>query len=260
MKKEPLFAKEADLCAAYIALLPDGWTAYAETAGWDILLSRDADGFQIGIQAKLRLNADVINQALEEYGSWAADQPGPDCRAVLVPGDVGDKFGRICAYVGLTIITVGTPWTDYRRGGHIVTGRRIEPPLPGTQGEYFDRKWHEWCPTKREPLPAYVPDVAAGAPAPSQLTDWKIRAIKIAIIAQVHGHVLRTDFRQIGIDHRRWISARWLIVEDGLWVAGQMPDFKAQHPRVYDEIKADAAEWMPKREPSPIDLIAMAAS
>ena len=54
------FAKESDLCAAFLASLPEGWTAYPETAGFDILLGREVDGFQIGIQAKLRLNAKVI--------------------------------------------------------------------------------------------------------------------------------------------------------------------------------------------------------
>jgi hypothetical protein len=32
----------------------------------------------------------------------------------------------------------------------------------------------------------------------------------------------------------------------GDYVAGpRLPDFKAQHPRVYAEIEADAAKWMP---------------
>jgi hypothetical protein len=38
---------------------------YPETEGWDILLVRVSDGFQIGIQAKLALNIGVINQCLE---------------------------------------------------------------------------------------------------------------------------------------------------------------------------------------------------
>jgi hypothetical protein len=48
---------------------------------------RNADGFQVGIQAKLKFNIDVINQALERYGTWNVAGEGPDCRAVLVPDD-----------------------------------------------------------------------------------------------------------------------------------------------------------------------------
>ncbi|TXH35279.1 MAG: hypothetical protein E6Q98_15925 [Rhodospirillaceae bacterium] len=248
MKKQPLFVKESDLCAAYIAALPEGWTSYAETGGWDILLSRNSDGFQIGIQAKLKFNADVVTQALEEYGAWAATQPGPDCRAVLVPQDVSWKLGAICSYLGLTIISVGAEQRGYRQNDYRETYRRIDPPLPGETASWSDDKWHEWCPAKRVPLPAYVPDVVAGAPAPSQLTDWKIRAIKIAIIAATSGYVLRSDFKAINIDHRRWIAARWLVPQNGRYVKGDMPDFKAQHPRVYAEILADIGQWLPKRE------------
>jgi hypothetical protein len=59
------YRTEADLCAAFLAALrrdyQEKWLAYAETEGWDVLLVRQKDGFQIGIQAKLALNASVIN-------------------------------------------------------------------------------------------------------------------------------------------------------------------------------------------------------
>lgn len=72
-KKTPEFAKESDLCAAFIAAVSrpaeryeierDRWVVYPETADFDILLRREADGAQIGIEAKLRLNAYVVSQA-----------------------------------------------------------------------------------------------------------------------------------------------------------------------------------------------------
>ena len=64
MKSKP-FASEADLCAAFLAWAArtaPGVACYAEWAGWDILLVYP-EGFQLGIQAKLRLNAEVIGQA-----------------------------------------------------------------------------------------------------------------------------------------------------------------------------------------------------
>src|SRR3990172_5352454 len=76
---------EADLCAAFIASATKGkvWTAYPETAGFDILLSRVADNTQIGIQAKLRLNAKGLCQILPHDYTFGIS--GPDYRAVLVP-------------------------------------------------------------------------------------------------------------------------------------------------------------------------------
>lgn len=60
--KPKMFKTEADLCAAFIASIDSRWTPYAETAGWDILLVRHADGFQIGIQAKQKMNTEVVNR------------------------------------------------------------------------------------------------------------------------------------------------------------------------------------------------------
>lgn len=242
-KKVKPFPTEADLCAAFIDALPPEWTAYAETAGWDILLVRRSDGFQIGIEAKLRLNTDVINQAIEDGCHYSADHAGPDCRAVLVPNDDARGFDKIAAYIGFTIIRMSASNEWNKRD-------RFRPWLPRGTGNFasFDDDWFELCPGKRHELPEYVPDVAAGASAPLQLTAWKISAIKIAVILETRGWVARSDFKHVGIDYRRWIAAesRWLVKNDGRWIAGEhMPNFKAQHPRVYNEIVADAEKWMP---------------
>lgn len=232
------FSSEADLCARFIAALDKGWTPYAETAGWDILLVRDADGFQIGIEAKLKMNTHVINQAIEDSLYWV-EHAGPDCRAILVPeGEAG--FETIAAYIGVTIIKVRAP---YEKG---IFGPAFTPYLPKIDDKWLHSEWHEWCPTKRHELPEYVPDVAAGASAPIQLTKWKIAAIKIAVTLERRGYVTRSDFKVHGIDHRRWLTPNgWLRQEDGRYVQGAMPDFRAQHPKVFEQIAADSMKWMP---------------
>lgn len=235
--REKVFSTETEMCAAFIAALPTDWTAYNETAGWDILLVRD-DGFQVGIEAKLRLNAHVIAQAIEKYGSYAVEHAGPDCRAVLVPDGEGG-FGTICAYIGLTIIRM--------------RGRGFEPPLPGeTRPHQAHREaaWHEWCPAKRHKLPEYVPDVPAGTPSPRTLSQWKIKALKLSITLENRGYLVRADFSHLQIDHRRFLTSGfgWLIPDPEakgryrrtkLW-----PNMKSQHPRVYAQIAADASKWM----------------
>lgn len=240
--KPAAFASEAELCATFLAAVADngGWTAYAETCGWDILLVRKTDGFQIGIQAKLRLNLDVVSQSLEDHGASGADQPSPDCRAVLVPWG-RNNGARICKYIGLTVIEVKPERASPREIG-------FRPRLPGAKAKTAaDETWHEWAPSRRHTLPDYVPDVRAGASAPLRLTDWKISAIKIAVTLDHRGFVTRADFKHIGIDHRRWLSAEtgWLRNDNGRFVRGKaMPDFRAQHPRVYDEISAERNVWI----------------
>lgn len=240
-KKIQVFALEVDLCAAFIAAIGDGWISYGETAGWDILLVRKKDGFQIGVQAKLKLGVDVINQAIEEGWSYVTSSPGPDCRAVLVPPNCAGAFDRICDYVGITIIRMRD-----MRNMNPRYNPAFHPGLPNDRENFYDRHWHEMCPTKRCELPEYVPDVRAGASAPLQLTQWKIKAIKLAVLIEERGHVTRHDFSHLSLDHRRWIAQGWLKVVDGRLVPDAPPKFKKQHPVVYKQIKADMPKWAPK--------------
>lgn len=245
MKREPPpFATEAEMCAYFIAHIGPQWTAYPETEEWDILLVRKADGFQIGIQAKLRLNADVLKQAAEDWHSWQREEePGPDCRAVLVPNTAAGNLLWIAGRLGLTVICVRILATNVR-------GYEFQPQLPSEAHDYgWNQEWHEQLPTRRHPLPEYVPDVAAGASGPLKLTKWKIAAIKIAVTLEHRGFVTRQDFTALGIDYRRWLPSAqgWLEKSDNGFVAGAaMPDFRKQHPRVYEEVAADYEKWAAK--------------
>jgi hypothetical protein len=240
------FPTEAALCAAFLAAVDKrSWTPYPETEGWDILLVRKADGLQIGIQAKLRFNTHVISQALEGGYSSSLKRPGPDCRAVLVPEDEIQRHLRtICDYIGITVIKMraaGAHWReiDFKHNA------RFTPDLPDRGDSWRREQWHELAPVKRCTLPDYVPDVAAGVPSPLQLTDWKIKALRLSVLLEERGHVTRLDFAHLDLDHRRWITLGWLRIENGRFVPGEAPpNFKTQHPIVYEKIKAEA-KWRP---------------
>jgi hypothetical protein len=244
------YTKETDLCAAFIAALPKGWVAFNETMGWDSLLVRVADGCQVGIQAKLRLNAGVLCQAAETRGRWAVDLPGPDYRAVLVPsGQTGDLLA-LAPYCALTIIMMREPL----RYGY---QEPFSPPLPDEQHPHRCEGWYEMMPARRCPLPEYVPDVAAGASAPLQLTDWKIKALKLMVLLDATGYLTRADFKRLGIDLRRWIGENsWLVPCDvGFRANGSLIEhFRKQHPVVWEQIKAEPKKWQrpPSLFPEPV--------
>jgi hypothetical protein len=238
--KGEAFSSEADMCAQFISEIGDDWTAYCETAGFDILLVRKSDGYQIGIEAKLKFNVNVLTQILED--GWYLEH-GPDYRAILIPYDASSSLGAITSYIGITVIRV----SKNPRWGY---NSRFTPNLPNPAKDniYLGREeWFDWCPTKRCILPEYIPDVAAGASAPLQLTKWKISAIKIAIILEERGWVARPDFKHVGIDYRRWIAKEsgWLKPGEIGWVADRPPDFKAQHPKVWEQVRADMDKWFP---------------
>lgn len=231
MRKEPTFKTEADLCAAFIEWAgPQGWTAYPETAGWDILLVA-IDGTQIGVQAKLKFNLAVLSQAIGE--AWnACHEAGPDFRAVLVPDGAREE---ICAALGLMAIR------------HVPNSWRKDDIFSPRLDERFGgwRSWHYWNPSRRIELPKYVPDVVAGSAAPVRLTRWKIAALSIMATLELRGYVTRADFKRFGIDPRRWIAdPSWLKPgeQPGQFVRGDALRFADQHPEVYPQVLADVRE------------------
>ncbi len=253
------YESEAAMCAQFCDWVRlKGWTPYPETAGWDVLCVAP-DGFQIGVQAKLALNPAVVCQALDEEGWLGASAVGPDCRAVLVPAAKAQSgMTRICAALGVTVIKGAGPGAITKRGliaqetsswGGRVHRAAFEPELPITRDPWTMQRWFDLCTSVRHTLPEYVPDVAAGASGPVQLTDWKVRAIKIAVLAQRRGYVTRADFADLKISIHRWLTLAWLTYhpsDRGKLVPHRMPDFKAQHPRNYAEIEADFEKWAPK--------------
>jgi len=135
-----------------------------------------------------------------------------------------------------------------------VRGPAFSPSLPVPHALYYqDGDWHEMMPARRCPLPEYVPDVVAGASAPIQLTNWKIRALRLAILLGETGYLTRDDFRAVDVDIRRWIDgSRWLVPDPagrGFIAGPRLPDFKGQHPRVWEEIKAVPKKWQRRQAP-----------
>ena len=230
MKREPQFKTEADLCTAFNAWArKEGWTPYPETGGWDVLLVA-ADGTQIGVQAKLKFNIKVLAQCLPEHYQGIS---GPDFRAVLVP-ELISEHRQIAGALGLQCI-------------YPTHSGRVQDFAPALNtGRHWDGGWHYWNPAKRHPLPAYVPDVPAGASGPVQLTEWKIKALRVCAVLEVRGYVTRADFKHYGMDHRRWTGpGGWLVAHEqpGAWkwkdgATGFGPAHPVVYPQILEEVRA----------------------
>lgn len=213
------------------------WTIYHETAGWDILLVHRAYEFQVGIEAKLSLNAKVLAQGLDGAHRYYRVE-GPDYRGVLVPASKCQlHMSQIARAVGLGVIAFA-PADQY------ISGRGSDLP----DEKWRQDGWPNWCPGKRCALPDYVPDVTGGHAAPVQLTDWKIKAIKLCIILERRGYVTRRDMKAPMISPTRWCD-HWQGLLDpsperGAYIAGRRtPDLRAQHPVNYAQIEADFDAW-----------------
>jgi hypothetical protein len=225
MKKKP-FESEAALCAAFLAwakkTAPDV-QVYAEWAGWDILLVYP-QGWQVGVQAKLRLNAEVIGQAAPSRYDDCDD--GPDYRAVLVP-ELGALYG-IASSLGLVVF-----WS---------TPSGFAPDLKPRWGPDWgrpDSDWLDWNPRTRHALPPTPTDAIAGSSAPVSLTTWKLLALQVLAELARDGFITTRRIRKIGVDPRRWLQQHWLMPGDkrGDWVRGEKcPPFDTQHPQAYAHV------------------------
>jgi hypothetical protein len=260
--KTPLFVTEQDLCLSFLAFL-DGqpWTVYREWANWDMLLVRNRDGFQIGLEAKLKLTPKVVAQALPSLGSAGrfGDGSGPDCRAILVPYDgLQHHMVGICKHLRLTVVTVH-PTGDLEGGRRLSS--RISPglpaeagdPIPGTNRAYpfsSAADWYEWCFATREVLPEKPPDVPVGVPAPVRLTPWKMKAIKLDIVLQRRGYVTPADFRHLDLSMTFFSQSHPPRLKRGKkrgeWVRGEeFPVFQAQHPDIWTHLDQTYDSWRP---------------
>lgn len=251
MSTEKTYTTEAELCTTFIDWVKKEngnarrgkaapvWTPYAETAGWDILLVAD-DGTQIGIEAKLKFNMKVLAQSLPDKWDSYTDRPGPDYRAVLVPKFDSDHL-RICAALGIVMIAT-KGW-----------GQEFRPDMTPGQGEHYAAMWHHWNPSQRCKLPDYLPDVQAGCPAPLQLTDWKVKALRILATIDARGYVTKQDFKKQRIDPRAWTGSQRLLVpgaEPGQFVRGKA-EFDKQHPVVYAQVLEEMRAEVAKEPPPP---------
>ena len=228
MKRTPEFETEAQLCAAFAAWAKtQGFTVYPETEEWD-LLCVTSDGLQLGVEAKLSLNAKVVTQALRGAACAWGEHRGPDYRAILVPS-IGDSHfaNALTAFVGLAVLF---PEHVYRYAGE----QRAHFARVGAH----EFELHDWNPRKRCELPAYIPDVPAGVPAPRTLSPWKIGALRVMALLELQGYVTRDDIRNCKIDPRRWCGTdHWLIADaEGRWLLSKAPRFDQQHPDVYAQI------------------------
>lgn len=232
---------EADMVAAWLEQVAkqrqNRWTPYAETAGWDVLLVHE-QGYQVGIEAKLKLNPRVLAQAIDGSSSYWSSERGPDYRAVLVPADGVQRYMEPLARALGIIVLLYYPAS---RGVWRSLG------LPDEDGWSSDIP--HWCPAERCRLPDYVPDVRGGSSAPVALTSWKIKAIKLLIMLDRFGSVTRRDMKALQISPTRWCDHYSGMLapapEKGGYIrCRRTPDLRAQHPVNYAEIEADFDTWI----------------
>lgn len=258
------FESESHLCSEFMDFArAAGFKVYPETSEFDILLvateksaekyNTFAPGDQIGIQAKLKGNVEVLCQALPRiYGvllpgeTERLHKTGPHYYAVLVPGAT-PEFYSVAYRNGILVFAA------YERDRH--GGIRLEEyGLSSWEG----RRRSRIRGAKRfvHPEPCWVPDVEVNIPAgrkgPQQLTPWKMGAVKLCLRAELNGFLTTKDFAAEKISMSRWLQNRWIrpggfVVVDGkrlkqYLLNGELPGVPhRKYPEVVEALEAAGA-------------------
>ncbi len=236
------FPTEEALCNLFTQEMEQlGWTVYPETGGFDLLLVWEATGHQLGVEAKLALNAKVVDQIIPDDFHTGEPRPpqGPDFRAVIVPSltDSSKGLAKALKVLGIQVF-------DVNNSG---SGLSFMPAVRRYIGEdqwsttkrdlpvYWDTYWHDFNPQTRCTVPPMKPNLRAGIPSPLKLSPWKVGALKVLADLQLDGFVTARSVRLHGIDPRRFCSTDgWLkALGDGKWGLGKVPRFDEQHPEEF---------------------------
>lgn len=217
--------RESDVCDAFAVIAQrHGWTVYPETGGWDLLL---VNGDQIGVQAKVRANLAVIQQALP--GPYAMTAVGPHFRAILTAD--GMELDPICR--PLRLLRFSLLFMDRR-----------EPMEFGTNmlTDATAREPYRWQTVRPVALPCVVPMHSGGCPSPLVLSRWKIGALRVLARCQLRGWVTTADGQDCNHDMGYMIRTGMLvrIGMDGRRIKYQVGEHRKrpdrQHPQEFAQI------------------------
>lgn len=252
---QQFFPTEAALCAAFIQEFneQEGWTCYPETGGFDVLVAHES-GRQIGVEAKLRLNAKVAEQILPSHGEELHGRSGPDHRVVIVASvtDANAGIARMLKMFGIPVLAPRV-YERTKRGTfevekHVTFDvyRFLRDDADCTEPPRHQYHWHDalfdWNPPERVWLPDIPPLVAAGVPCPVQLTPWKQAALRVMARLRVQGSITAKEITSEGCSPSNWTQL-WLTQGSrrGEWVeTANLPKFDEQHPEHYAAALANA--------------------
>ncbi len=216
---------EADLCSAFRLWCEQlGWTVHPEVSDYDLVLTRSPVSIesairrdrelaldalamkpywipgvadQVGVQAKLTANVDVLYQAVRHQ------RVGPAWRLVLVPS-ASDAFLGLAEHLG---VMVAVQEVRHEMGG-FARGRVRRVAADG--GFQIYGKARTVPVSKQLELPPIVTNLVAGGPSPQALTPWRVKALKLCRLLHAQGFLTKADFKAAAVDTRVWLDRGWL--------------------------------------------------
>lgn len=201
-REQPEYKAEGELCDRFgAAMQRRGWLVYPEVAEWDLLLVSPG-GVQVGVEAKLRCNLEVLSAIVGR----ARRRDVPHHLAALVP-QASKHLETVCHSLGFhcwdhyTILDLEPP-ADARivhaRGGW---------PAEEILGVKEAKRWKHGGGIK---LPEVPIQTGGGRAAPKVMSAWRLNALRLCALLEARGWVSSQDFRTHGVNPQRWRVALWI--------------------------------------------------
>ena len=199
---------ETDLCAEFIEFVSNnGWDVYPETNDWDIFLVSKKDtknikyGDQVGIEAKLKPNLKVLDQAYIRSKYYS--ESGPNFICTLTPLII-PEFARIAAALGLI------PVPMFQK----ITEENSDPTYKPVFSKFDSllTKRNRRIYNKQLWVPEVKIDVEAGAAGPRKVTQYKIKMVKHCIFMMNNNGMCHSeDFSNNNVgSYRTWLAYGWI--------------------------------------------------
>ena len=174
------YKSEAELCSFFAEYARAvGWKVFPETSDHDLLLVAGADvrtmgvdvGEQIGVQAKLLPNVEVLYQAMPHPHAKA----GPNYHAILVPRAT-QAFKVVAGRLGIIVFEATGGPKDEKTLERSVRNELMA--LPSHLKTYYPAlSWHPEIELWTQP----------GVPHQTSITPWKVGAVRLCMVGVERG-------------------------------------------------------------------------
>lgn len=197
------FIDEAQLC---------GWKVYPEypDSTFDLFLVAEEgcitgveSGTQIGVQAKMNANLDLLRQMLEVSRRY---KHGPDYIVSLVPGPPRTDGERTVAET-ISRLGMGFFYVYEHFEGHYGFHQK-RANLKTIKHLGSRQKFQE-----RVALPEIDAWTEPGVASPMPVTAWQVRAIKFCMELERRGTVSYIEFAEHKMHIQTWLNAGWITQE-----------------------------------------------
>jgi hypothetical protein len=183
----------------------EGWLVFPETSGFDMLLVATdrvhalgvQPGDQVGVEGKRACNMRVLVQAMPKNTG-----AGPHYHLVVVPR-LDPDFAELARTVGIMAVAAANRDWGRSRGLWVKSDFRFDLKIfPTFYRQYYEEPcWHP-------EVEIWVP---SGVASPKTISPWKVKAVRLCMVARRQGFLTSDDFRQHSISMGVWRTRRWLI-------------------------------------------------